>query len=76
MTTVHRGEVRDNYEMVVKNLEIFEYFQTQTLFKYCIPAIKLHKQTLFQKIITHTKQIPHNVLSQGNLFLQQGSFKA
>ena len=23
MTTVHRGEVRDNYEMVVKNLEIF-----------------------------------------------------
>ena len=30
MTTVHRGEVRDNYEMVVKNLEIFKYFQILT----------------------------------------------
>ena len=45
MTTVHRGEVRDNYEMVVKNLEIFGNilsifkYLTQILFKYCIPAI-------------------------------------
>ena len=31
MTTVHRGEVRDNYEMVVKNLEIFKYFQTNII---------------------------------------------
>ena len=70
MTTVHRGEVRDNYEMVVKNLKLFE--NTIRFNYYQI----LRKRTLLQKIIIHTKQIPYNVLSQGNLFLQQGSFKA